>query len=407
MRFRKSIVALLTGLCLLAAASPALAVETFFEAGEYPAELKGQQTATFVFKVQGNSFECNKATFGGTQAEPSKTIDLEASFSECTAFGFTGGTVTVNTCKFRLNANSATAGVICGATPIKLKVTPPFTTCEVTIGEAGNTSLSKISNSTVATSPKTVSSKLELSGVTANVVVSTGLCPLTTGITHTATLSDTIALEARRPEGQVDFFVEAFNPPVLCATNTTPCGSVWGAGTSMRAEVLGAHEPTFRFLYEAANEVVKCQESEIQPTTDNTGVASVNGKVSAFLFRKCAPEGCSVTGLVAGSEYKMLLFRGAQAAPNGRFEMTRLGAGPSPTLTVTCAPHNPCSYVAPALLGTFSGGQPASLALDQRILNAAAGNAAQCGANLTFEDDVYSLLEPQVGAEKGKAYLTS
>jgi len=403
---RKSIVAVLAALFLLACASPAAATTTVFEAGEYPAALSGQQTTKLKFGFEGNSAECGKVTFSGTQPEISETIDLEASFSECTAFGF-AATVAMNTCKFRLNANTATAGVICGATPLKINVSNAFAKCEVQIGESGNTKLSKIVDSTAATTPKTVTSKFELSGMTANKTVSTGLCPLTTGTTTKASLTGEISLKATGVEKQMDFVVEAFNPPVLCpeAAAAQPCATTYGVGTSLRAQVLGANEPTFRFNYNGNPKVVKCAESEIQPTTDNTGVATLNGVVSILSFSKCE-EPCGVTA--SNLNYKMLMMRGGQPQGNGRVEITQLGANGSPTFTIACTGSNPCAYVTAVLWGTFTGGQPAALSIDKRVFNGVAGNAAACGAQMTFEDDVYSLLEPEPApGEKGKAWLIS
>lgn len=409
MPFRKSVFAVFALASLLALASQASAT-TFFDAGYYPAELKGAQTSTLVFKIDGQSAQCNTATFSGTQNEPAEAIELEATFSNCTAFGFAGATVAMNTCKFKPNANNSTLGFVCGETPIKIKSSVFGSTCEVQIGESGNTKLSKFSASTVNSTPKTVSGKFEITGMTANKTADTGLCPLSgTGNTTNATLNGTISLEAIGGGAKVNYVVEAFSPPVLCKVLTTPCaaGNTYGVNTSMRAQVTSAEEPTFRFDYNNVGEIVKCQESELQPTTDANGVATLNAVVSIFSFSKCNGENkCTVA---TSPNYRMLMMKGGQAQGSGRVEIVRNVGGADPTFTISCENKNPCAYVTPVLWGTFKGAaEKAELKLDKREnINPAAGNPAQCGADLTFEADLYNLLEPQAGAVKGIAYLIS
>ncbi|HEU5251889.1 MAG TPA: hypothetical protein VFU16_01005 [Solirubrobacterales bacterium] len=414
MPLRKLLIPVLALTSLLAFASAARAT-TFFDAGYYPAELKGAQTTTLVFKVDGQAAQCNSATFSGTQNEPLDAIELEASFSNCTAFGFSGATVTMNTCKFKPNADTSTNGFICGETPIKIKSSAFGSTCEVQIGESGNTKLSKFSASTVNSSPKTVSGKFELTGMAANKTADTGLCPLSgAGNTNNATLNGTIALEAIGAGAKVKFVVEAFAPPVLCKVNTAPCAAedTYPVNTSMRAQVTGAERPTFKFDYDKVAISVKCEESELQPTTDANGVATLNAVVNIFSFSKCngKEEKCTVA---TSPKYKMMMLRSEQAQGNGRVEIVKGGGGADPTFTINCEHKDPCAYVAPVLAGNFKGGnQNAELKLDKREgINPAPGNAAKCGPSLTFENDLYNLLEPQEGepenAIKGIAFLIS
>ncbi len=87
---------------------------------EYPVKLKGSQTVTSVFSLEGGrKFECSTATFEGTiankaEAEQSE-LTAKPTLSGCTATilgNVTETTVTLNECDYLFTATETTSGTI-------------------------------------------------------------------------------------------------------------------------------------------------------------------------------------------------------------------------------------------------------------------------------------------------------
>ncbi|HST68205.1 MAG TPA: hypothetical protein VLI94_00945 [Solirubrobacterales bacterium] len=81
----------------------ALHKEPIFKAGKYPATIHGTgNVGVFAWKVFGGNTEC-KNTFHGSLNEPSTTLKLAFTSTECKAFGFVSATVTNEGCEFLMH----------------------------------------------------------------------------------------------------------------------------------------------------------------------------------------------------------------------------------------------------------------------------------------------------------------
>jgi hypothetical protein len=193
-------IALVAVLALSAvAASAASAAE--FKATSSPVNLLAGQDTTHTFTTDGSAVTCETATFSenGVKA-PSKTVAITPSYSGCTAFGFVGAKVEMKGCKYEfLEPNASLVGnvkLLCGANKARIFASVLGSTCEVLIGESGNTNLSKVTYKNEATSPTTVKVTAAVTGITAEKTKDTGICPLKgTGTVTNAEYSGTSTVE--------------------------------------------------------------------------------------------------------------------------------------------------------------------------------------------------------------------
>jgi hypothetical protein len=181
------------------AASAASAAE--FKATSSPVDLRAGQDTTHTFTTDGSAVTCETATFeaNGVVA-PSKTVTVTPAYSGCTAFGFVGAKVEMKGCQYEfLQPSEALVGNVklaCGANKIRIFASFIGSTCEVLIGETGNTNLSSVSYKNEATSPTTVKVTANVKGITAEKTKDTGICPLKgTGTVTTAEYSGTSTVE--------------------------------------------------------------------------------------------------------------------------------------------------------------------------------------------------------------------
>lgn len=88
--------------------APAIASASQFAAtAEYPVAIEGEQEGEAVFTLQGTEAVCDAGLYAGTLSEQSETLALEATFSECMAFGFVAATVETEGCHLVLHAGEA------------------------------------------------------------------------------------------------------------------------------------------------------------------------------------------------------------------------------------------------------------------------------------------------------------
>jgi len=155
------------------------------EAEKYPAPLVAEQESglsPLVFSIQGSNATCAKVTGSGTQSLASTQLAFGPTFSECTSFGFTSSTISVNGCSFAFNAGSALGGGKYSAT---LGLTCPegkaleITTsaCAVTIPSQSNLSGSSLTN-TVKSSREALIAGFSTSSLKYNVTKDNFGCPL-------------------------------------------------------------------------------------------------------------------------------------------------------------------------------------------------------------------------------------
>jgi hypothetical protein len=184
MKLTKIGAALAAALALSAViASAASAAE--FKAAKSPVNLFAGQDTTHSFLVDGSAVTCEAATFeaSGVKA-PAKTVAITPDYKGCSSFGFINSKIEMNGCQFEfLQPTSGLVGnvrVSCPTKETRIRIFASVlgSTCEVLIGESGNTNLEKLSYKNEATSPSTVKVNAAITGITAEKTKDTGLCPL-------------------------------------------------------------------------------------------------------------------------------------------------------------------------------------------------------------------------------------
>lgn len=181
------------------AASAASAAE--FKATGSPVMLFAGQDTQHVFTTDGSSVTCETATFeAASVTAPSKTVSVVPAYSGCTAFGFVSAKVEMKGCEYEfLEPNASLVSNVkqkCGANKTRIFSSFLGSTCEVLIGETGNTNLSSVSFKNEATSPTTVKVTANVTGITAEKTKDTGICPLKgTGTVKNAEYTGTSTVE--------------------------------------------------------------------------------------------------------------------------------------------------------------------------------------------------------------------
>lgn len=183
-----------------------------FQALEYPAEISSQQEGSeghVLTAEAGLAVECKSATLTGELSEPLEEFEVSPSYGECTYSGIPA-TVTIEGCKYRLDANASDVDVVCPAgKAIKVVVG----TCEVQVGSQNNiTSIEYVNN---LGPPRTVSAKSNLEAIKYNKTKDGFLCPLAgTGEKEDGTLTGETLVKAFKGEVEVGGLVGPFCTPV-------------------------------------------------------------------------------------------------------------------------------------------------------------------------------------------------
>lgn len=155
-----------------------------FKSTSSPVMLFGQDTGNHVFKVDNQSVTCTNAVFEKTSlTTPANTVPgVTAAYNGCTAFGFAGASVKMNNCTYEFltppNANEGNVAVRCGATPATVNASVFGSECSVSIGESGNTNLSKLLYTNNSPTAGKVLVEANVTGITVKKNVDNGLCPL-------------------------------------------------------------------------------------------------------------------------------------------------------------------------------------------------------------------------------------
>ncbi|MBS1860936.1 MAG: hypothetical protein JSS68_04400 [Actinobacteria bacterium] len=77
-----------------------------FEAETYPATITGSELKSIEVGTESGSIACGTASYSGSLAEASKTLEVSPGFGECTIFGTPLATTDINGCKFKFTATS-------------------------------------------------------------------------------------------------------------------------------------------------------------------------------------------------------------------------------------------------------------------------------------------------------------
>jgi len=187
-----SLVVVIAALC----GAPAAASAASFHTNEPGAAIAGAQTESIVLTIQGQQVICKTVTATGTApaSGTAEILEVQPAFSECTAFGFAGATIESQGCRFAFNANPATIGLNgCEKGGLTLRVQIPFiATCHVTVTGGIGGQVNYLNR------PDRKSLTLIAGAfLSAHVITSTGLCPLTVG-TWEAGLQGRLTLEGKK-----------------------------------------------------------------------------------------------------------------------------------------------------------------------------------------------------------------
>lgn len=159
-------------------ASAASAAE--YTAAAYPVTVTGSQVGQHVFSVDGSEVKCSSATFSSANnTEATSELTIHATYSGCTAFGLVGATVDMKSCHYVFKTPSGSpltsaVKVVCNGQPIEINVSTILGSCEVRVGEqepAGGNTYTNLAGGKVTVDT-------EVTGIKANVVKDTGICPL-------------------------------------------------------------------------------------------------------------------------------------------------------------------------------------------------------------------------------------
>jgi hypothetical protein len=171
-----------------------------FTASSYPVTLKGSQTESHKFSVGGGTVTCTEATFTGTGTAASNTQTVNATYHNCTAFGFINSTVTgfapTGGCDYLFYAGGTT-DLDCTSGDVKIDAS----LCSVTLESGKNQNLGSntYTNDTPIVGDVTVDSNV--TGIHAVVTSSFG-CPIAGGTYTTASYTGKTRMEGTNSKGE-------------------------------------------------------------------------------------------------------------------------------------------------------------------------------------------------------------
>jgi len=174
---------------VMAVAGVASASASQFTASSTGIGITGGQTTEHVFSVEGSEVTCETAEFTGeTESTASANQKAHPAYSGCTAFGFAAAEVDTTGCDYNFDANGSAALEGCTNGYITINVESIFNTrCHVKVhdGEAN----SAINGISYTDNGGTVTVTAAANNISAEIVTSTGFCPLTVGTSNTAKYS--------------------------------------------------------------------------------------------------------------------------------------------------------------------------------------------------------------------------
>lgn len=190
--------------CLIALAGASFAQAAEFKSGSYPASVSvgqggekappppvgtgggggggGGESAPLVIGFEGSLMtSCKKSTFAGSLSGSSTSLTLNATLSECAAFGFAAATLNTNGCQWVFDAGTGASDEFTGtmgfSCPAGKAMTVSGGNCEIQIGSQTGLSPVKYANLTTA-SPKALTIGFEVKGLTYTKSKDGFACPL-------------------------------------------------------------------------------------------------------------------------------------------------------------------------------------------------------------------------------------
>lgn len=354
-----------------------------FQAAEYTAEVSGQQEGSQTLSLDGLAVSCGVMTLNGELTEAQEELELTPTYSECTSGG-ESATIAVEGCKYLLDANASDLDIVCSAEET-IAVTARGGNCEAEIsGQNGRTT---VTHTNLEGPPDAISLNASVGSIKYKKTKDAGTCPFSgTGEKENGSLAGVAILSASIGEDPDPLTVEAQKMTMLC--HELACKTVFAAGTVLK----GAGTGKAVFNYKIGGNPVKaeCAESAIQSTTNAEEDLFLPATTSVLSFNMCG--GCAV--VAANLNYKTTI-KGLGGG-NGSFQMLQSGNKPIKIEIKTCNGET-CIYERIAMVGTLTGGEPASLTLTKTPFNVLGkGSGANCGTPLEVTN-TYQFSEPKVG----------
>ncbi|HVQ58618.1 MAG TPA: hypothetical protein VMS60_06885 [Solirubrobacterales bacterium] len=174
--------ALVAVFAMSAVGASAASAANFMSEGNVEGNVEANQSTTHVFSIEGNDVTCTTAKFvSGVVASPTASVKVHPTYTGCTAFGFVGSTVTTTGCDYNLTApGTVEGGKVAGNIAVECsagsKIVIVAGTCEVTVAAQSFTKGLTFEN--VASTPKTLTLKAAVTGISSTKVKDGFLCPL-------------------------------------------------------------------------------------------------------------------------------------------------------------------------------------------------------------------------------------
>ena len=275
--------AALLALALYAVAPSGAAASASFEATDYIATISGESTAAHELTLEGEvKVKCSKVTFSGELDEPSASLAVTPSFSECTAGGLSA-TVKANECRYVLKGSTETAeNQFSGTTDVSCPIGQSIVVvtnggkCEAGIGT--QTGLSTVTyHSEHEATPPNVKVEQKLTSMHYTVSKDEGTCTFAgTGEKTNGNLNATSTLKAASESESEALSIGVYNSTQLCSAApkaksfACPVGSGLGANQTVKGSVVKPSVATL-FLLQKGNpkpqKFITCQSNFSFETT--------------------------------------------------------------------------------------------------------------------------------------------
>jgi hypothetical protein len=255
----------------------------YIQADEYPAEVKGEREGeVHIFGLEGGlSVKCETATFTAELPEPREVVEVLPSYEKCTASGV-AATVTMEGCKYRLDANTTDVDIVCPAGKVIKIVTG---TCEVQIGSQNGLEKEEYVNHEAE--PETVTVESEAKSIKYTKTKDGFLCPLS-GLGEKSDGTYTGDSLAKAFHGaQVGFFIGAAVPTKLCAEEikVCPAGQTYAANTNIKTH---ANTAELRFHWTGSpDSVMSCKTWKLEGQTQAKEEAPRLKMTGGATFESC------------------------------------------------------------------------------------------------------------------------
>lgn len=188
-------VAMVAALALSAVASASAAE---FRGATSPVTVTGSQSTTHKFTVEGSTVTCTTATFSSAAtAVPTSEVLITPVYKGCTAFGIAGATVSMNGCQYKFHSGPpGTVDFVCSSGKTVISVSTFLGKCKVEVPGSNASKNQGLGGVTYTNTPAgKVTVGANVTGITAEIVESTGICPLTKGTVTNASYSGETIVE--------------------------------------------------------------------------------------------------------------------------------------------------------------------------------------------------------------------